>query len=175
MPNHVYTRIAISNPTKKQKEILKKIEKAGGLCRHYKPMPKDNPNSYEWCCENWGTKWGCYELEIGDNLISFTSAWSPIGDNIIRMFAKDFPSFHYEYEEESGWGAELDYEDGECVMQWEYDCPEWEEEIEHKECYLTKLIYEHPNFENGVGYYLEWGHEYCGKTLEEAKEYINQF
>ena len=41
MPNHVYTRIEISDPTKKQKEILKKIEKAGGFCRHYKPMPKN--------------------------------------------------------------------------------------------------------------------------------------
>ncbi len=41
MPNHVYTRIEISDPTKKQKEILKKIKTADGLSRHFKPMPKN--------------------------------------------------------------------------------------------------------------------------------------
>lgn len=217
MPNHCYTRISISDPTKKQKEILKKIEKAGGLCRYYIPFPKQldgitngsttidgksvrnwrridgkeiplsekeekklkekygATNWYDWCLNNWDTKWGCYDFGIDDDVISFTSAWSPIGDNIIRMFAKDFPDFTYSWEEEQGYGSEMDFEDGECVVQWDYDCPEWEEEIEYKECYLTKLIYEHPNYDDGVGYYLEWGHEYCGKTLEEAKEYINQF
>tara|TARA_R100001086_G_scaffold177325_1_gene97949 strand:- start:7176 stop:7751 length:576 start_codon:yes stop_codon:yes gene_type:complete len=181
MPNHVFTRIEISDPNKKQKEILKKIEKAGGLCRHYKPMPKeleDTKGWYEWCCENWGTKWGCYELEIDDNFISFTSAWSPIGDNIISMFAKDFPSFTYSWEEEQGYGSEMDFEDGECVMQWDYDCPEWEEieDVDTKDnsCYtITKLLSEHPNFENGVGYYADYSNDFLGKTLEEAKKELN--
>ena len=184
MPNHVYTRIVISDPTKKQKEILKKIEKAEGLCRYYKPMPKelegtkspsDKPNWYDWCLENWGTKWGCYELEIDDEVISFTSAWCPIGDNIIRMFAKDFPSFIYSWEEEQGYGSEMDFEDGECIMQSDYDCPEWEEieEVETEEniCYtITKLLYEHPNYDDGVGYYADWSNDFLGRTLEEARE-----
>ncbi|QDP54070.1 MAG: hypothetical protein GOVbin1629_6 [Prokaryotic dsDNA virus sp.] len=183
MPNHVYTRIVISDPTKKQKEILKKIEKVGGLCRHYKPMPKQLEGTkangkqyswYEWCNENWDTKWGCYELEIEDNLISFTSAWSPIGDNIISMFAKDFPDFTYSWEEEQGYGSEMDYEGGKCVMQWDYDCPEWGDILEYKDCYLTELYEDHPNYESGTGYYLDHGQEYCGKTLEEAKEYIDE-
>lgn len=181
MPNHVFTRIEISDPNKKQKEILKKIEKAGGLCRHYKPMPKeleDTKGWYDWCCGNWGTKWGCYELEIDDNFISFTSAWSPIGDNIISMFAKDFPSFTYSWEEEQGYGSEMDFEDGECVMQWDYDCPEWEEieDVDTKDnsCYtITKLLSEHPNFENGVGYYADYSNDFLGKTLEEAKKELN--
>lgn len=187
MPNHVYTRIEISDPTKKQKEILKKIKTADGLCRHYKPMPKELENTkadgkqyswYEWCCENWGTKWGCYELEIDDNFISFTSAWCPIGDNIISMFAKDFPNFTYSWEEEQGYGSEMDYEKGECVMQWDYDCPEWEEieDVDTKDnsCYqITKLLFEHPNFENGVGYYADYCNDFLGKTLEEARATLN--
>jgi len=184
MPNHVYTRIVISNPTKKQKEILKKIEKAEGLCRYYKPMPKelegttspsDKPNWYDWCLNNWDTKWGCYDLEIEDDVIAFTSAWSPIGDNIIRMFAKDFPSFSYSWEEEQGYGSEMDYEGGECIMQSDYDCPEWEEieEVETEENIsytITKLLYEHPNYDDGVGYYADWSNDFLGRTLEEAKE-----
>ena len=184
MPNHVYARISISDPTKKQKEILKKIEKAEGLCRYYKPMPKelegttapsDKPNWYDWCLENWGTKWGCYDFGIDDEVISFTSAWSPIGDNIIRMFAKDFPSFTYSWEEEQGYGSEMDYEGGECIMQSDYDCPEWEEieEVETEENIsytITKLLYEHPNYDDGVGYYADWSNDFLGKTLEEAKE-----
>mgnify|MGYP003110158487 CR=1 FL=1 len=217
MPNHVYTRIVISNPTKKQKEILKKIEKAEGLCRHYKPFPKEldgisNGNTtingkkvrnwrevdgksvaisekelkelkekygatnwYDWCLNNWDTKWGCYDLEIEDDVIAFTSAWSPIGDNIIRMFAKDFPSFSYSWEEEQGYGSEMDYEGGECIMQSDYDCPEWEEieEVETEENIsytITKLLYEHPNYDDGVGYYADWSNDFLGRTLEEAKE-----
>ena len=184
MPNHVYARISISDPTKKQKEILKKIEKAEGLCRNYKPMPKelegttspsDKPNWYDWCLNNWDTKWGCYDLEIEDDVIAFTSAWSPIGDNIIRMFAKDFPSFSYSWEEEQGYGSEMDYEGGECIMQSDYDCPEWEEieEVETEENIsytITKLLYEHPNYDDGVGYYADWSNDFLGRTLEEAKE-----
>ena len=55
--------------------------------------PKDKPNWYDWANENWNTKWGCYDFRIDDEVIYFTSAWSPISSDIIEMFAKDFPSF----------------------------------------------------------------------------------
>lgn len=211
MPNHCNTRISISDPTKKQKEILKKIEKAEGLCRYYKPMPQElqgttapqkvgtdenctitllksielkqkygYDNWYDWCNFNWGTKWGCYEFEIDDDVIEFTSAWCPIGENIIEMFAKDFPSFHYDYEEESGWGAEFDYEDGECIFSQQYDEPQWEEieDVDIKDesgyhiCYtITKLLEDHPAYSDyGVGYYADYSHEFLGKTLKDAKD-----
>ena len=221
MPNHCYTRIFISDPTKKQKEILKKIEKAGGLCRHYKPFPKEldgisNGNTtingkkvrnwrevdgksvavsekelkelkekygatnwYDWCNYNWGTKWGCYELRMDHDVIEFTSAWCPIDENIIRMFAKDFPSFHYEYQEETGWGAEMDYENGESIFFTQYDEPQWESiedsEIKDKDgnilvYEITKLLEEHPNFvDYGVGYYADYSNDFLGKTLHIAK------
>lgn len=220
MPNHVYTRISIFDPTKKQEKILKKIQKAEGLCRYYKPFPKEldgiingstsidgnmvthwrdvdgknvavsekeltqlkekygATNWYNWCNDNWGTKWGCYEFGIDDEVIAFTSAWSPIGDNIIQMFAKDFPSFIYSWEEEQGYGSEMEFECGECVGQSDYDCPVWEEieDVDTKDnsCYtITKLLDEHPNFENGVGYYADYSNDFLGKTLEEAKATLN--
>ena len=222
MPNHCNARISISNPTKKQKEILKKIEKAEGLCRYYKPFPNEfdgiingsttidgksvrqwreidgksvalsekelkelkekygATNWYDWCNFNWGTKWGCYEFGIDDDVIQFTSAWCPIGENIIEMFAKDFPSFHYDYEEETGWGAEFDYEDGKCIFSQQYDEPQWEEiedvDIKDESGYhicstITKLLEDHPAYSDyGVGYYADYSHEFLGKTLKDAKD-----
>ena len=60
-------------------------------------------------------------------------------------------------------------------MQSDYDCPQWEEieEVETKDniCYtITKLLYEHPNYDDGVGYYADWSNDFLGRTLEEAKE-----
>ena len=39
--------------------------------------PTDNPNWYDWCCENWGTKWNSYDGNVTDDGIGFNTAWSP--------------------------------------------------------------------------------------------------
>jgi len=39
--------------------------------------PKDTPNWYGWCCENWGTKWNSYDGNVSDSGISFNTAWAP--------------------------------------------------------------------------------------------------
>ena len=237
MPNWVYSGITISTPlTKKQKEILKKIEKVGSICQYYIPRPQEitetrspvsivsqeeydkiqiknkekelkgehfldrsitqeindnlitkygTNNWYDWSNNNWGTKWGDCDLEIeitqhphrkreeyGE--LKFESAWSPIGENVLDMLLKDFPNIQYRFQEEQEWGGEYDFEDGENIHCFNYDYPNWEEPIDYKDYNLVKLLDDHPNYESGVGYYLEWGQEYCGKTLEEAKEYIDK-
>ena len=68
-----------------------------GLLQSLVPMPKelegttkpgDEPNWYDWCCENWGCKWDIYEyythepkLEYDGELyfieLGFDTAWSP--------------------------------------------------------------------------------------------------
>jgi hypothetical protein len=184
MPNHVYSVISLPTLTEKQKGILKKIEEAEGLCRYYKPMPKelenttapkDKPNWYGWCNEHWGTKWGCYDFVVEDEVIRFTSAWSPIGENIIDMFTEDFPSFTYNWEEEQEYGAEMEYDNGECIDRNEYDMPDW---IEVKELddgsTITKLINEHPNYEDGIGYYLDWSKEFLGKEIGEMRRNLEE-
>lgn len=66
---------------KKYKEAKEK----GGLLPDY-PKEKDgyNQGGYEWCCDNWGTKWDTYDLKVNiDNLeygyinYTFQSAWNP--------------------------------------------------------------------------------------------------
>lgn len=148
---------------------------------------------YHWSLDgkNWGTKWGDCSLDWeNENLLTFESAWSPISQSILDLFAKDFPNFIFTYEEEQGWGGEITYEDGEWENDFEYDCPAWEDtgeywvskkgkliEKEQKGStymgYLTKLTEEHPQYEDdGIGYYADYSHDFLGKTLEDVKETI---
>jgi len=65
-----------------------------------------NSGGYEWCRDNWGTKWGIYdtviedsnledvEEEFGKVFISFNSAWSPPLP-IIKKMAEAFPDLTF--------------------------------------------------------------------------------
>ena len=54
----------------------------------------DAPTWYEWCCENWGTKWNacsCNETDENVKSISFQTAWSaPIP--IIQKLSEMYPN-----------------------------------------------------------------------------------
>jgi len=127
-------------------------------------------NWYDWAHKHWGTKWGCYDNEYYNGTYRFTSAWGPIDDSIIELFTKDIPTFSYSYEEEQGWGAEYEIEDGEVANSLEWETPDWEE-TDHDEIYF--LATKHINYEGTflVGYYLDASlNEYLGNNLEEAKQ-----
>jgi len=135
------------------------------------------PDWYTWSSHNWNTKWGDCSLEIDECSFScdlrFESAWSPICDSILDMFAKDFPDFSYWYEEECEWGGERDYEGGVCIQESNYNEPEWREEeeikIEGLSVNASYLEEEHPSYEYGVGYYEDYCRDsFLGKTIEEA-------
>jgi hypothetical protein len=114
MPNH-YTTIAICSPGSEFncKEFNEKHAETC-LCSVVKPMPEaveqvpsvlypDGTSEkqrrgvkrdwYDWAKENWGTKWGTYDLQAfelgGDSspiAIKFQSAWSP--PNILPEIAE---------------------------------------------------------------------------------------
>ena len=134
-------------------------------------------NWYNWSLDNWNTKWGDCQLHIENNSIScelrYETAWSPICNTIIEMFAQDFPNFRYWFEEECEWGSEIEYIDGECVHEFSYDEPCWREEeeikIEGLSVYASFLEEEHPSYGDGVGYYEDYCRDqFLGKTIEEA-------
>jgi hypothetical protein len=55
-------------------------------------LPADgyNHGGYEWCIDNWGTKWGAYDIGIDYEEIYFQAAWStPLP--IWREISKRFP------------------------------------------------------------------------------------
>jgi len=68
-----------------------------------------NSGSYGWCCENWGTKWGLYDIDLNDRRIyvkeakqktsviyRFSTAWSPAIPLIQRM-SEIFPRLEFNY------------------------------------------------------------------------------
>tara|TARA_B100000768_G_scaffold98073_1_gene91474 strand:- start:122 stop:769 length:648 start_codon:yes stop_codon:yes gene_type:complete len=129
-------------------------------------------NWYDWAYKNWGTKWGCYDNECDDGMYRFTSAWGPIDDSIIELLSKDIPTFSYSYEEEQGWGAEFEVEDGEIVNSLEWETPDWEE-TDHDDIQYLSNDYENGEGKFSKGYYNDYClSDYLGGTIEESIEEI---
>lgn len=60
------------------------------------------PTWYEWCYDNWGTKWNACDVYWGEYEVSFSTAWSPVTD-LVKKLAEKFPSVEMEYY----WDAEV--------------------------------------------------------------------
>ena len=93
---------------------------------------------YNFNTREWGTKWdvavsdddkysntSIQESENGDNYVvyyNFETAWSrPLG--AIEKLSAQYPTllFTLSYEEETGWGGEMEFLRGEIISQSEYD------------------------------------------------------
>lgn len=108
----------------------------------------DDPNSkedwfksdnwYDWNVRNWGTKWDVAnsnrekypETELlveTDNLLEykFNTAWSPPTE-AIRKLSEQHPkvTITLKYEEETGWGGEIEFINGEIIKDsyYEWSC-----------------------------------------------------
>lgn len=88
MPNWCYNEIEIIADEKTLND-LEDAAKKNKLLNFIKPMPpeledtkspSDNPNWYDWCINNWGTKWDISPIRIEKTnkklSILFDSAWS---------------------------------------------------------------------------------------------------
>lgn len=61
------------------------------------------PTWYEWCCDNWGTKWNAYEADVCDNTLYFFTAWSfaePVMRKLAELCAKYNVGFEGEWADE---------------------------------------------------------------------------
>ena len=95
-------------------------------------------NWYDYCVNEWGTKWDVAvsednkypdttieEAENGENYVvhyNFNTAWSrPLG--AISKLSAQYPNllFTLSYEEETGWGGEMEFLRGEVISESEYD------------------------------------------------------
>jgi len=92
-------------------------------------------NWYDWNVRNWGTKWDVAvadndkypETELTDenanNLIyHFNTAWSYPEPAVMKL-AEQYPdlTFNLDYEEETGWGGEIEYRLGDRHVKQDYD------------------------------------------------------
>ena len=86
---------------------------------------------YNWNNRNWGCKWDvtnpelCSEEENGENLVlvyQFDTPWSPPIPAMEKL-SEQYPKLllTLSYEEEQGWGGEMEFLRGKCISSSEYD------------------------------------------------------
>lgn len=145
MPNHCENNFCITGPKKELKKFYDGIKEHGdelSIMKSYFPCPKelkeakanfeDNPEMiakygfsswYDWSVENWGTKWGDYDLDIdlSDTHVSgfFMSAWAPPINGFVGV-SKKFPKLQFELSySEPGmcFAGEATIKDGDILSQ----------------------------------------------------------
>jgi hypothetical protein len=95
---------------------LAKIEREKG---NFDVKDGYNSGGYEWCNENWGTKWGMYDFSHviynkTSTVLSFYSAWSP-ADKLILKLSELYPTLKFQlnyYEQGMGYSGKVVYKNG---------------------------------------------------------------
>ena len=83
------------------------------------------PDWYDWCIENWGTKWNAYDIEAcEDNQFKFCTAWSA-PHPILRKLSELYPEIaitHQWADEDYGFNlGHREYLNGEMTYERELD------------------------------------------------------
>jgi hypothetical protein len=91
-----------------------------------RPQDGFNQGGYEWCCNNWGTKWGTYDgfrREVSKSgriaNVSFLSAWSP-PRAVLDKLAERYPDLTIvakSYERGMGFKCDYRWEGGVCIQE----------------------------------------------------------
>lgn len=80
----------------KYKEAHELYDKGELTWAELKEIPDGyNNGGYDWCCKNWGTKWGMYDfddIKFGKTFVmfKFLSAWAPPLP-LVKKMSEDFP------------------------------------------------------------------------------------
>ena len=112
-------------------------------------------NWYNWNIANWGVKWDARESELVEEdetslQYRFDTPWG-VAEGALTALSEQYPdvSFNLDFEEETGWGGELEFINGQCITinefaqkcyacgkQWEHGDEYWneydEDEHQHK-------------------------------------------
>jgi len=125
MPNHCANLLRITGPVAEQRRFIKMAQGFGPAwdgakgkelleldINQFYPIPDKvlnekksnrsdafNSGGYEWCVNNWGTKWGTYDVEVtvtkGETSYSFRTAWSPFNVEVLEKMAQMFPKLKF--------------------------------------------------------------------------------
>ena len=88
MPNWCMNNLTVSHGDPAKLQEFVDAYNSGKTCEHYLPVPSgyyDDESWYDWCIQNWGTKWDFGKREHDDPVtvegnkvvVSFDTAWSP--------------------------------------------------------------------------------------------------
>lgn len=139
MPNNCENTLTITGP-KEDLEAFRQAarkDKVPFEINNFIPMPdsvRNTPRERDWAISAWGTKWGAYEceeLEVTDSVLEyiFSTAWSPLSTNVIKVFSTKFPSLHFDYQyQEMGMAFKGQTQacEGEITNKWSRDMTEEE-------------------------------------------------
>jgi len=102
-------------------------------------------NWYNWNISNWGVKWDASEPELVEAdetslQYQFNTPWG-VAEEALTALSEQYPDvkFILDFEEEQGWGGELEFTNGQCITLSEYAqrcyaCgKEWQHGDEHEE------------------------------------------
>lgn len=124
---------------------------------------------YEWCCDNWGTKWNAYDCSIyDDNEMEFLTAWSP-AEPIVLKLSEQYPDrrFHLLYSDEfiGQFAGESVYENGKLVKEI------YAEGLDHPD--MPELLYKIFEFTVKECVYIDKDGNVVKKSCEDCKCYDN--
>jgi hypothetical protein len=61
---------------------------------------QDDDYGVIWCSQNWGTKWGAFDVELTHNenetTYIFRTAWKPPSEKFLNLMAEKFPDVYFE-------------------------------------------------------------------------------
>ena len=99
-------------------------------------VSKTDDSWYNWNNRNWGCKWDASSVELvadeanGENWVlvyKFDTPWSPAMPAMLKL-SEQYPTLllTLEYEEEQGWGGEVEMHHGKISAESQYDEKCWE-------------------------------------------------
>ena len=103
-------------------------------------------NWYNWNVSNWGVKWDASEPELVEESETylqyrFNTPWG-VAEGALTALSEQYPDveFNLDFEEETGWGGELEFTNGQCITlnefaqkcyacgkQWQHGEEYWDE------------------------------------------------
>lgn len=115
MPNWCYNSAQISHADPAKLDELIAVAEAGKMFEHFIPLP-DGKWDYEWCVNNWGTKWDIGEpsyisrISPTELFLNFNTAWAP-PFGVFEAMKEAGYTVRSEYSEEGMWFAGV-WDDG---------------------------------------------------------------
>lgn len=139
MPNWVYNRLVVTSGD--ADAVARLVAAVPGEERAFSfnaivPRPAESEDDwYNWNLVNWGCKWDASDINVEatsavSHLFYFNTPWAP-PVHVIEALSTQHPNVTLTlvYEEEQGWGGELEFVNGNGKKKREWDIPDSHAEI----------------------------------------------
>lgn len=105
MPNWCDNSVTLRHSDPAQVDRAEEAFKRGEFCREFVPLPANEDDWYDFCVNNWGTKWdvgdssgGADRVDAYELQMTFDSAWAPPVGVYQALVAQGFEIVAYYHE-----------------------------------------------------------------------------